>query len=140
MDPFIREHSLDVNQGKRNLSWHLPNSRQEDPVLKGRETGWSGCRRLSVPLTTAAGRRNPGLCQFPLLTGDQQPGAGGAVLLGRRVEGRAPPQLPRPGRAQLRATHPRHPQAVPAGAVLKPVWAGCCCGCLPPSNREQFQT
>lgn len=60
------------------------------PHLKERQAGADADGPL-FPLTTAAVRRNPGLCQIPLLTGDQQPGAGGTTLCGRRFKGRVLP-------------------------------------------------
>lgn len=82
------------------------------PRFKGEERQRAGLEADGsvFPLTTAE-RRKPGLCQFPLLTGDQQPGGG------RRRAPRSPSSQQgsetgglwgsyRPGRAPLRATHP----------------------------------
>lgn len=92
-ESIIRAHSLDVNQGKWNPLWHLPDSRQEDLVLKGkrdREKAGLEADGSVFPLTTAA-RRKPGLFQFPLLTGDQQHGGGRR----RAPRSPAPRQAPR---------------------------------------------
>lgn len=107
---IIRQHfpDVNVNQGKQNPLWHLPDARQEDLTLKGIEQGWWRCRSCRFPLTTAAASRNPRLCPVSP-TGDQQPGAGRATSEGGAGEGVAPPP-PRWGPAGAAPPPPRrHP-------------------------------